>query len=176
MQPRLRLLLLSLIIGLLAVFTGCTTTRGSEPMDRSRVGVAREVRTGTVTDVRIVTIEGSQSGVGAVAGGAAGAAVASKNIGSGSGKILSGIAGGVLGAVAGNQTEKAITQEEGQAITVRLDNGRTVEIVQPLREAYIVEGERVTVSGGRVRPAPGSPDPQAGTDSTFPRSGVIERN
>lgn len=169
--------LLFILLAALAVgLTGCTTTRGGEPVSRNQVGVAQQVRTGTVTDVRIVTIEGSNSGVGAIAGGATGAAVASKNIGSGSGKILSGVAGGVLGAIAGQKTEEAITQEEGQEITVRLDNGRTVRIVQPLRQAYIVEGERVTVSGGQVRPAPGSPDPRSGTDDAFPRSGVIERN
>jgi len=108
------------------------------------------VRMGVVESVRQVTIEGSRSGVGTLAGGAVGG-VAGSNIGGGSrGSAIGTILGAVAGGVAGNAIEQGTSQKPGLEITVKLDNGELRAITQDADEVFRA-GERVRLlSGGGV--------------------------
>ena len=87
------------------------------------------VERGVVDTVRHVELQGTQSGTGAAAGAMAGA-VAGSAVGQGSGSALASVAGAILGGLAGNAIEKGATTRKGLEITVRMDDGRLLAIVQ----------------------------------------------
>lgn len=128
------------------ILGGCANTSG-EVYSRDQAMRERTVQQGVVESVRDVTLEGTKSGVGTVAGGALGG-LAGSNIGGGRGSIAGAIVGAVLGGVAGNTLEEKTTRETGQELTIRLDNGRTISVVQGGTERF-EPGERVRVLSGQ---------------------------
>ncbi len=128
---------------------GCASTSSGSGDSGSQARQEQTVRRGVVESVRQVTIEGSKSGVGAVAGGVAGG-VAGSNIGRGKGSAIGSILGAVAGGVAGNAIEQGTTAKQGLEITVKLDSGELRAITQEADEAFR-PGERVRLlSGGGV--------------------------
>ena len=107
------------------------------------------VHPGTVRDVRDVTIEGDRRGVGRLAGGVIGG-VAGSRVGGGSARIITGAIGAVAGTVAGSAASERITRRPGLEITIDLDDGRTVAVVQDAAEVFVI-GERVRVLEGPAR-------------------------
>ncbi|MBK1828589.1 glycine zipper 2TM domain-containing protein [Haloferula rosea] len=119
---------------------------------RSEVGTPQSVRTGKITSIRNVNLEGSRTGgaiLGAVAGGFLG-----NQVGGGSGQDAATIGGAALGGAAGSHAGRAINNRQGLEITVRLDEGGSLSIVQEVskNESFAV-GERVRVldNGRRAR-------------------------
>ncbi|MGB4673238.1 MAG: glycine zipper 2TM domain-containing protein, partial [Azovibrio sp.] len=110
------------------ILGGCTNTSG-DVYRRDQAMRQMTVQNGVVVSVRNVTLEGNRSGIGAVTGGALGG-LAGSNIGQGHGSTAGAIVGAVAGGVAGHSLEEITTRETGQEITVRLDNNRTISIVQ----------------------------------------------
>jgi outer membrane lipoprotein SlyB len=110
------------------------------------------VRMATVETVREVTLDGGQSGVGVLAGGALGGIAAGRNIGSGTGSLVAGIIGAVAGGLAGQAVEGQVSKKRALEITVRLDNGELRAITQEADELFR-PGERVRLlsSGGVTR-------------------------
>ena len=120
---------------------------------RGEAGSAQAVQTGRITSIRPVKIEGGSQG-GALAGAIAGGVLGS-NIGSGRASNTAGAVGGALvGSAIGSQAQQAMTSRRGIEISVRLDQGGSVAIVQEVnpREQFSV-GDRVRIisSGGRSR-------------------------
>lgn len=119
---------------------------------RGEAGAAQEVRYGRVTNVRSVTLEGSGTGgaiLGAVAGGYLG-----RQVGSGSGRDAATIGGAALGGTAGSYAGQGATRRQGIEISVKLDGGSEIAIVQQVNknESFSVgDRVRVTGSGGRAR-------------------------
>jgi outer membrane lipoprotein SlyB len=109
------------------------------------------VRLGVVESVRHVTIEGTKSPVGAVAGAGLGG-LAGSNIGRGRGSTAGAIVGAVVGGVAGSAIEEQVTKKDGLEITVKLDSGELIAVTQEADEAFH-PGERVRVlrGGGATR-------------------------
>jgi outer membrane lipoprotein SlyB len=110
---------------------------------RDQARTVHDVYDGTVIYVRPVQIEGTKSGLGTIAGGALGAVVG-HTIGGGTGKAVATVAGGVAGAVAGSAVEEGVTRQNGLEITVELENGDTIAIVQAADEQFDV-GDQVRV-------------------------------
>ncbi|MCX8144830.1 MAG: glycine zipper 2TM domain-containing protein [Azovibrio sp.] len=135
-------------LGLAAVLVlgGCANTSG-DVYRRDQAMRERTVQHGVVESVRDVTLEGSRSGVGTVAGGALGG-LAGSNIGQGRGAVAGAIVGAVVGGIAGHALEEQVTRETGQEITVKLDNGRSISVVQGGSERFR-PGERVRVLSGQ---------------------------
>ena len=104
------------------------------------------VRLGVVESVRHVTIEGTKSPIGSVAGAGVGA-VAGSNIGRGRGSTAGAIVGAVVGGVAGSAIEEQVTKKDGLEITIKLDNGQFIAVTQEADEAFH-PGERVRVLKG----------------------------
>lgn len=139
----------------LAIFTGCPSANTGAVFSRSEALQAQTVLLGTVIDVRAGKIEGTKSAVGAIAGGALGA-VTGNLFGGGRGNTIATVAGGVVGAGAGAAVEEKLTQKNGLQITVQLDYGQTVVIVQEA-DVQFFAGQRVRVltrPGGRDRVQP----------------------
>jgi outer membrane lipoprotein SlyB len=129
--------------------TGCANTSSGNVYSDTQTRGEQTVRMGVVESVRQVTIEGSRSGVGAVAGGVVGG-VAGSNIGSGSGSTIASVLGAVAGGLAGNAIEQNATRKPGVEITVKLDNGELRAVTQDADELF-KPGERVRLlSGGGV--------------------------
>jgi outer membrane lipoprotein SlyB len=120
---------------------GCATSKSGSVYSREDARQEQTVRMGVVESVRSVSIEGTHSGVGAVAGGVAGG-IGGSMIGSGRASAVAAVAGAVAGGLLGAAAEQGLTREEGVEITVRLDNGELRAIVQTADEAF-KPGERV---------------------------------
>ncbi len=126
----------------MAALAGCATTSTSGgAYSRSEVGVEETVQFGTVTSVRDVMIGGTQSGVGTLSGAAIGG-IAGSGMGQGRGSGIGTILGAVVGGIAGSAAEEGGTRQKGYEITVRIDSGRIVAIVQGANEKFM-PGERV---------------------------------
>ena len=129
-----------------ALVSGCASTSSGSTYSGGQARQEQTVRMGVVESVRQVNIEGSKSGVGAVAGGVAGG-VAGSNIGGGKGSTIGSILGAVVGGVAGNAVEQGVTKKPGLEITVKLDNGELRAITQEADETFR-PGERVRLLSG----------------------------
>lgn len=140
--------ILCIIIPALIV-SGCASSLSGSAYSRDQARQPQDVEMGVVESVRQVQIEGTKSNIGTVAGAAVGG-IGGSNIGGGSGRAVGAIAGAVVGGMAGAAAEEAITRKPGLEITVRLDNGRMIAIVQAADEPF-APGERVRVlTGGGV--------------------------
>jgi outer membrane lipoprotein SlyB len=129
-----------------AALSGCASTSSGSVYSAGQARQEQTVRMGVVESVRQVSIEGSKSGVGAVAGGVAGG-VAGSNIGGGKGSTIGSIFGAVVGGVAGNAIEQGATKKQGLEITVKLDSGELRAITQEADETFR-PGERVRLLSG----------------------------
>ena len=131
-----------------AVLGGCAYP-GVGASDYHRVDARGEqsVRFGVVESVRDVRLSGPRTGVGS-AGGAALGMVAGSNVGGGSGQVAGAIGGAILGGILGNEIERSANERPGIEVTVLLDSGRYLAVVQEADEAFRA-GDRVRVLSGR---------------------------
>jgi outer membrane lipoprotein SlyB len=142
-------LLASLIAA--ALLAGCASSNSADVYSRDQARSMQTVQMGMVQAVRSIQIEGTRSGIGAVAGGIAGG-VAGSTIGSGKGSTLAALGGAALGAVGGTVAEEKLTKKAGLEITVKLDSGSMIAVVQEADVPFAV-GDRVRVltGGGTTR-------------------------
>ena len=137
-----------------ASLAGCITHESANVYDKHEAGREQTVRLATVDSVRKVTLEGSQSGVGAAAGGAVGG-ISGSQVGHGAGSSVAAVLGTVAGGVAGNMLEHNATSKDALEITVKLDSGEMRAIVQEADQQF-TPGQRVRLlsSGGVTRVVP----------------------
>ena len=138
---------------LVVLLSGCASGLGSGDYERKDARRVYDVKMGVVEDVRRVNLGGKESGVGTVSGAAIGG-IAGSTIGRGKGSAVAAVLGAVAGGVAGKAAEEAVTRTTGLELIVRLDNGRTIAIVQEdVAGETFVRGDRVRVleSGGQAR-------------------------
>lgn len=93
------------------------------------------VKTGIVESVRPVKLEGTKSPVGTIAGGAVGG-IAGSSVGGGRGSAIAAVIGAVAGGLAGSALEAGITRKDALEITVKIDGGGLVAIVQEADEQF----------------------------------------
>jgi outer membrane lipoprotein SlyB len=129
---------------LVTVLTGCAAPGlGGASYSRDQARREQTVRLGHVESVREVKLEGTRSGIGPGAGAVAGG-VAGSTIGHGRGSALGAIAGAVVGGIAGQAAEQGITAKRGVEVTVKLDSGQMVAIMQEADETFR-PGDRVRI-------------------------------
>ncbi|MBK7355072.1 MAG: glycine zipper 2TM domain-containing protein [Propionivibrio sp.] len=137
-------LLAVLLISL--VLSACASSRSGDVYSRDQTMREMVVRSGIVESVREVSMEGTQSGAGTLAGAAVGG-VAGSTVGGGRGQIVGAIIGAVLGGIAGNSIEENATKKNALEISVSLDGGKLIAVVQEMGEVFH-PGERVRVLSG----------------------------
>lgn len=128
------------------VLVGCASSKSGDIYSRDQARREMLVRTGIVESVREVTMEGTSSGAGTFAGAAVGG-VAGSTVGGGRGQIVGAIIGALLGGLAGSAIEENATKKNALEITVNLDGGMLVAVVQEMGEIFY-PGERVRVLSG----------------------------
>lgn len=124
--------------------SGCASRQTGDVYTRGEARQPATVQSGTVVALRPVTIEGTKSPVGSIAGSVAGG-IAGSAIGGGRGSAISAVIGAVAGGLLGSAAEEGVTRAQGVEIIVKLNDGSERAYVQELQE-----NERFNV-GDRVR-------------------------
>lgn len=119
-------------------------TANPNVVERSEAQQIATVEDGTVLSVRPVTIDGSHSGIGSLAGLVIGGVVGS-NIGGPRGSAIAGVAGAVAGGVAGNALERTATKESGVELIVQLNGTERRSIIQAAEGELFAAGDPVSV-------------------------------
>ena len=125
------------------ILFGCATSQTGDVYSRDQTRREMRVRTGVVESIREVILEGPQTGAGTFAGAAIGG-VAGSTVGSGNGQIVGAIIGAVLGGLAGSAIENDVSKKKALEISVQLDSGTLIAIVQEAGEVFY-PGDRVRI-------------------------------
>ena len=142
-----KLPLVTLALAAVSIGAGCTFPSRTSIYDRSSAGRSMNVDTGSIVAVRDVQISGRNTIVGVGGGALLGSAAASG--GSGVGGAVAQAGGAVAGAVLGEAVEEVATRKNAQEIMVKLANGDTIAVVQPISQEGIMRvGEQVQVLHG----------------------------
>jgi outer membrane lipoprotein SlyB len=126
---------------------GCAYDPGPRQYSAYEVRGEQSVRFGVVESIRPVTINPHETGVG-TAGGAALGMVAGSNVGGGNGQIAGAIGGAILGGIIGQSVERSANERPGVEVTVLLDSGKYIAVVQGVDEEFR-PGDRVRILSGR---------------------------
>ncbi len=134
---------------------GCASNLSGESYSRSEARNVQQVEYGVIESLRPVQIEGTKtpigSGAGAIVGGIAGSSVGGRK----TSQVMA-VIGAVAGGLAGAAIEEGVTRTQGVEFTIRMEDGRTIAIVQALspNERFSV-GDRVRIiySGQNTRVA-----------------------
>ena len=134
-----------LLVCFVVTLAGCASQSG-DVYSRSQAQRQLSVFYGTVLVVDTVTIAGSQSGLGTVSGGVIGG-IAGNTVGGGHGRALATAVGAIGGALIGTAVEEGTTRKNGIELTVELDSGEVIAVVQEADDLYAV-GDRVRIIRG----------------------------
>ena len=124
--------------------TGCAAGLGGGTYSRGEARRTMVVQYGTVEAVRAVRLEGTKTPIGAGAGAAVGG-IAGSGVGGGRGQAAATVIGAVVGGLAGAAAEEGVTRKPGVEVTVRLENGQVLAVVQEDEGEMFRPGERVRV-------------------------------
>ena len=140
-----------LALAIAATLAACSTT-SPDVISRNDAQRMSNVLDGVVLSVRPVTVEGNQSGAGAVAGGVVGG-IAGSSVGGRRESGVVGILAAVAGSVVGNAIERNATREEALEIMVQLKSGERRSVVQAKGSESLNAGDAVILvtTGGKVR-------------------------
>ena len=146
---------ITLLVGFLSL-TACAvpTQQTGASYSRDEARMVQEVQLGIIVDARAVTIEGTQTGIGSIVGGAVGS-IAGSGIDDGRTAEVAAVLVGTAGAVVGAKAESALTKAQGMEYTIELDHGEVISTVQAIEQAdvVLVAGDRVKIlsNGSNVR-------------------------
>lgn len=136
--------ILTLTLALLAAvnLAGCASGLGGGDYERTETRRVMSVRMGVIEGVRPVKLEGTNTPLGTVAGAAIGG-VAGSTVGSGKGAAIAAVVGAVAGGIAGAAAEEGFTRKQGVEVTLKMDNGELLAVVQEDGGENFKPGERV---------------------------------
>jgi outer membrane lipoprotein SlyB len=130
-------------LGTLSLLCACATPSSGKIYSREEARTSWTVVEGRVSDIKPVQIEGNRSVLGTAGGGYVGYELG-RTLGSGRGRDLAGAVGAVAGAATGQAVEERVTRQNGLQITIDLDRGESIAVVQAADVAF-EPGERVKV-------------------------------
>ena len=128
----IRLFVVTFIALLLAA---CASSNSGSVYSRDDARKVQTVKTGVVESVRQVKLEGTKTPIGTVAGGAVGG-IAGSSVGGGRGSSIAAVIGAVIGGLVGSAAEEGLTRKDGLEITIKLDGGILVSVVQEAGEVF----------------------------------------
>jgi outer membrane lipoprotein SlyB len=141
------------LTGVVALTLVACATSSPDVVQRGDAQRLAQVQDGVLLSIRPVTVDGSQSGVGATVGGVTGAVAGASRGGSSAESNVIGLLVGVAGAAAGNAIERMTTREEANELLIQLKGGERRAIIQAKGSEALVPGDAVIIvtTGGKVR-------------------------
>ena len=134
-------------LGCALLLAGCAHPSGSADYRAYEVGAEQSVRFGVVETIRPVRVQPRDTGAGGAACAFIGG-IAGSHAGRGSGNIVGAIGGAIIGSIVGHNVERAANEMPAIELTVLLDSGRYIAVVQEADESFRA-GDRVRVLSGR---------------------------
>jgi len=143
---------MALVVAATAAVGGCSTS-SPDVIQRGDAQRLSRVEDGVILSVREVTVDGSQSGMGAAVGGVTGAVAGASRGGSSAESNVIGLLVGTAGAVAGNAIERMATREQATELLIQLKGGERRAVVQAKGEQVLAPGDAVILvtTAGKVR-------------------------
>lgn len=129
----------------IGLFLQACASNASSVVPRSSVGKIQQVNSGTVVATRTVVIDGEAGYVGYSSGAIVGSAIG-QTVGDGSGRVLASAGGAVVGGIVGGMVQKELSKKTAQELTISMDDGKTVVVVQEKRGVGFTDGDRVNVT------------------------------
>lgn len=139
-----RFVFLSIVI---LSLSGCAPNISPDTYSVGSVGQANRTIRGKIIHARPVKVQGTQSGMGATAGGLSGGVAGSAIGDGGRANAIGAIGGAVVGGIAGAMLEEGATRQMGMEYVVETENDNLVTIVQGQNPPLHV-GNRVLVIYG----------------------------
>jgi outer membrane lipoprotein SlyB len=138
--------ILNLCIAMLAAVTvvGCTPGLGGGDYERAEARRVISVRMGIVESVRPVKLEGTKSPVGTLGWRGGRRHRRQHHRRRAKAQAIGAVLGAVVGGLAGSPLpKKSITRKQGIEVTVKMDNGEMLAVVQEDGGEKFMPGERV---------------------------------
>ena len=147
----MQILRVTAVITLALLASACASSNSGGVYQRGEARQIQTVKTGVVESVRQVRLEGTKTPIGGATGAVIGG-VAGNSVGGGRGQIITSVLGAVVGGIAGAAADEGLTREDGVEITVKLDTGNLIAVVQEADEQFS-PGDKVRIveSGGVAR-------------------------
>ena len=147
----MQILRVTAVITLALLASACASSNSGGVYQRGEARQIQTVKTGVVESVRQVKLEGTKTPIGGGAGAVVGG-VAGNSVGGGRGQIITSVLGAVVGGLAGAAAEEGLTRKDGIEVTVKLDSGNLIAVVQEADEQFS-PGDKVRIveSGGVAR-------------------------
>ena len=146
-----------LSIGLVCFsLTGCVSGLEGSSYSRSEARQIQQVEFGAILSTKPVIIEGQRTDWGELSGVMIGG-IAGSSVGEGKGQQIATTLGAIGGAVAASVVEEKATRVQGLELTVKMDSGKILSIVQEVDEInQFQKGQRVRVlmQGSLARVSP----------------------
>ncbi len=134
----------------LAVLTlaGCTNSGvySGDVYTGNQAKTVREVSYGTVLNVRPVTIQAEESGLGTISGAVLGGVVGN-SVGGGRGRNITTAVGAIAGGMAGNKAGQKLAEVHAVELEIKTDEGKTIAVVQKQDVSMFRAGQRVRMVG-----------------------------
>jgi outer membrane lipoprotein SlyB len=145
------LLKTAFILVIASLLNACASSNSGDVYSRDEARKIQTIRKGVVESVRTVKLEGTKTPVGTAAGAVIGG-VAGSTIGDGKGSAIAAVIGAVAGGLLGSAAEEGLTRKDAFEITVKLENGSLVAIVQEATEKFAPgDNVRIIENGGITR-------------------------
>ncbi len=134
----------------LAVLTlaGCTNSSiySGDVYTGNQAKTVREVSYGTVMNVRPVTIQAEESGLGSISGAVLGG-VLGNSVGGGKGRNITTAVGAIAGGMAGSKAGQKMAEVQAVELEIKTDEGKTIAVVQKQDISIFRPGQRVRMVG-----------------------------
>jgi len=145
------LLKTAFILMIAGFLNACASSNAGDVYSRDEARKIQTIRKGVVESVRTVKLEGTKTPIGTATGAVIGG-VAGSSVGDGKGSAIAAVIGAVAGGLAGSAIEEIATRKDALEITVKLDNGSLVAIVQEATEKFSPgDNVRLIENGGVTR-------------------------
>ena len=145
------LLKTAFILLIASLLNACASSNAGDVYSRDEARKIQTIRKGVVESVRTVKLEGTKTPIGTATGAVIGG-VAGSSVGKGKGSAIAAVIGAVAGGLAGSAIEEVATRKDALEITVKLDNGSLVAIVQEATEKFSPgDSVRLIENGGVTR-------------------------
>jgi outer membrane lipoprotein SlyB len=139
------------ILMIASLLNACASSNAGDVYSRDEARKIQTIRKGVVESVRTVKLEGTKTPIGTAAGAVIGG-VAGSTVGDGKGSAIAAVIGAVAGGLAGSAIEEVATRQDALEITVKLDNGSLIGIVQEATEKFSPgDSVRLIENGGVTR-------------------------